>query len=73
MKRIETILEGTIWRDESKPFGVIRAEWVMTERKGSETDVERRRMELTGWGRETTPPPPIVHGDRFSYWKLIRR
>lgn len=73
LSRIDTVLEGTIWRDESKPFGVVRAEWVMTERKGSETEVERRRMELLEWGRDTAPPKPIVHGDRFSYWKLIRR
>jgi hypothetical protein len=73
LRRIDTVLEGTIWRDETKPFGVVRAEWVMTERKGSETSVERRRMELLEWGRDTTPPKPIEHGDRFSYWKLIRR
>ncbi len=73
LKRIDTVLEGVIWRDESKPFGVVRAEWVMTERKGSDTEVERRRMELLEWGREAAPPKPIEHGDRFTYWKLIRR
>lgn len=73
LSRIDTVLEGTIWRDESKPFGVVRAEWVMTEKKGAKTDVERRRMELLEWGRDTTTPKPIEHGDRFSYWKLIRR
>lgn len=73
LSRIDTVLEGTIWRDESKPFGVVRAEWVMTERKGKETTVERRRMELLQWGRDPTPPKPIEHGERFSYWKLIRR
>jgi hypothetical protein len=73
LRRVVTVLEGTIWRDETKPFGVVRAEWVMTERKGSSTEVERRRMELLEWGRDTTPPKPIEHGDRFSYWKLIRR
>jgi len=73
MKRIDTVLEGMIWRDESKPFGVVRAEWVMTEKKGADTEVERRRMELLEWGRDTALPKPIEHGDRFSYWKLIRR
>ena len=70
---IVTTLEGTIWRDESKPFGVVRAEWVMSERKGKETSVERKRVELLEWGRDASPPPPIVHGERFTYWKLIRR
>lgn len=73
LRPITTVLEGSIWRDESKPFGVVRAEWVMNERKGDKTDVERRRMELLEWGRDPAPPPAIEHGDRFTYWKLIRR
>ncbi len=73
MRAIYTTIEGTVWRDATVPFGVVRAEWTMVQRKGSETDTERKRVELLDWGVDTAAPPPIVHGDRFSYWKLIRR
>lgn len=73
LRAIATTIEGTVWRDATTPFGVVRAEWTMVERKGSDTDTERKRVELLDWGVDTAPPPPIVHGDRFSYWKLIRR
>jgi len=73
MRAIATTIDGTVWRDASTPFGVVRAEWTTVQRKGSETDTERKRVELLDSGVDPTPPPPIVHGDRFSYWKLIRR
>lgn len=73
LRKIATTIEGTVWRDATTPFGVVRAEWTMVERKGSDTETERKRVELLDWGVDTTPPAAIVHGDRFSYWKLIRR
>lgn len=73
LSTIVTAIDGTVWRDRSIPFAVVRAEWTMVERKGSDTKTERKRIELLDWGVDTTTPPPIVHGDRFSYWKLIRR
>ena len=73
LSAIVTAIDGTVWRDNSIPFAVVRAEWTMVERKGSDTKTERKRIELLDWGVDTTTPPPIVHGDRFSYWKLIRR
>ena len=68
-----TTFAGTVWRDPSTPFGVVRAEWTSTERKGDETEVERKRIELLDCGVDTTKPPPIEHGERFTYWRLIRR
>lgn len=73
MRAIATTIDGTVWRDAATPFGVVRAEWTMVQRKGSETETERKRVELLDWGVDTAAPPPIAHGDRFSYWKLIRR
>ena len=73
LRAISTTIEGTVWRDAATPFGVVRAEWTMVERRGDDTETERKRIELLDWGVDTTPPPPIVHGDRFSYWRLIRR
>jgi len=73
MRALYTTIEGTVWRDATVPFGVVRAEWTTVQRKGSETDTERKCVELLDSGVDPTPPPPIVHGDRFSYWKLIRR
>jgi hypothetical protein len=73
MRALYTTIEGTVWRDATVPFGVVRAEWTTVQRKGSETDTERKRVELLDSGVDPAPPPPIVHGDRFSYWKLIRR
>lgn len=68
-----TEIAGKVWRDRSTPFGVVRAEWTETLRKGDETSTETKVMELIGFGRETAAPPPIVHGDPFSLWRLIRR
>lgn len=73
LRKIATTIEGTVWRDATTPFGVVRAEWTMVERRGSDTETERKRVELLDWGVDATPPPPIIHGERFSYWKLIRR
>lgn len=68
-----TEIAGRVWRDTSTPFGVVRAEWTETSRKGDETAVETKVMELVAEGRETSPPPPIEHGDRFTLWRLLSR
>lgn len=68
-----TEISGRVWRDEATPFGVVRAEWTETARKGDERSVETKTLELMEWGRDTAPPPPIVHGDGFSLWRLLRR
>jgi len=68
-----TEIAGRVWRDETTPFCVVRAEWTETSRKGDEVKVETKTLELVQWGRDTATPPPIVHGDPFSLWRLIRR
>lgn len=68
-----TEIVGKVWRDETTPFCVVRAEWTETLRKGDEAKVETKTMELIECGHDATPPPPIVHGDGFSLWRLIRR
>ncbi len=73
LRALTTTVDGTIWRDRTTPFGVVRAEWTTVQRKGDETDTERKRVELLDWGIDTSTPQPIDHGERFSYWKLIRR
>lgn len=73
LSALTTTIEGTVWRADAAPFGVVRAEWTAVQRKGGETDTERRRLELLDSGLDPTLPPPIEHGERFTYWKLIRR
>jgi len=73
MRASTTVIEGKVWRSDAAPFGVVRAEWTMNQKRGGETDIERRRVELIAKGIDKTPPPPIEHGERFTYWKLIRR
>lgn len=73
LRALTTTIDGVIWRDRSTPFGVVRAEWTTVQRKGDESDTEQKRIELLDWGIDATKPPPIEHGERFSYWKLIRR
>lgn len=73
LRALTTTIEGTVWRADDAPFGVVRAEWTSVQRKGGETDTERRRLELLDSGVDTATPPPIEHGERFTYWKLIRR
>lgn len=68
-----TEIAGRVWRDTATPFGVVRAEWTETLRKGDETAVETKTMELVESGRDAGAPPPIAHGDPFSLWRLIRR
>lgn len=68
-----TEISGRVWRDETSPFGVVRAEWTETARKGDEIAVETKVMELVAEGRDTAPPPPIEHGDRFTLWRLLSR
>jgi len=72
-KAQSTEIEGQVWRDESTPFGVVRAEWKETTRKGGDSTEETKRMELLACGRDTALPPPIEHGEPFSLWRLIRR
>ena len=68
-----TEINGRVWRDETTPFCVVRAEWTETARKGDEAKIETKTLELLESGRDTTTPPPIVHGEGFSLWRLIRR
>lgn len=68
-----TEISGRVWRDEATPFGVVRAEWTEASRKGDERSSETKTLELMQWGRDTATPPPIVHGDPFSLWRLLRR
>jgi hypothetical protein len=68
-----TDLVGKVWRDETAPFGIIRAEWTETLKKGDETEVETKIMELMDSGKDPAAPSPIDHGDGFSLWRLIRR
>ena len=72
-KAQSTEIEGQVWRDESTPFGVVRAEWKETTRKGGDSTEETKRMELLACGRDTALPPPIEPGEPFSLWRLIRR
>lgn len=68
-----TEISGRVWRDEATPYGVVRAEWTETSRKGDETSSETKVMELLATGTDPAQPPPIEHGDRFSLWRLLRR
>lgn len=68
-----TEISGRVWRSPTTPFAVVRAEWTETSRKGDETVVEAKTLELVASGRDTAPPPAIVHGDTFSLWRLLRR
>ena len=68
-----TELIGKVWRDETTPFGVVRAEWTETLKKGDETETETKVMELMDWGKEPSTPSPIDHGEGFSLWRLLSR
>lgn len=72
-KAQSTEISGRVWRDPTTPFGVVRAEWTETLRKGDDASSETKVMELVESGRDPATPAPIVHGDPFSLWRLIRR
>ncbi|MGA0132885.1 MAG: hypothetical protein ACO3ND_00810 [Opitutales bacterium] len=63
-------MDGALWRDESTPFAVVKAEWSEKTVKRSGTAEDRRTLTLTGFGRGTPGPPP-GKAEAFSLWRLI--
>jgi len=63
-------MDGTLWRDESTPFGVAKAEWKEKTTKRGGSSEETKTLTLTGAGKGPAGPPP-AKADDFSLWKLI--
>ena len=69
-KQLLTI-KGTIWRDATSPFGVVRADWSEETAKGSEIKRDQKRLTLLASGWETPPAEPVDRGKDFSVWRLV--
>ena len=64
------VMDGLLWRDESTPFGVVKAEWKESTTKRGATTEETKTLTLTGFGKATPGPAPGKVDD-FSLWRLI--
>ena len=64
-------IEGTVWRNESIPFGIVKAEWVEETTKGDKVSKESKRVTLTNYGIDDSFVPPLDHGERFSLIRLL--
>lgn len=63
--------KGTVWRSDTTPFGVVRAEWLEKTTKKDRNREETRRLTLLASGWETPPTDPVDRGRDFSVWRLI--
>ena len=64
-------IEGTVWRNESIPFGIVKAEWVEKTTKGDKVSQESKRITLINHGTDNSLVPPLDHGERFSFLRLL--
>jgi hypothetical protein len=64
-------IEGSVWRNESIPFGVVKAEWIEETTKGDVTNKESKRITLINYGTDNSFVPPLDHGERFSLFRLF--
>lgn len=65
------ILRGTVWRDDTQPFGVMQAKWTEKSIKGDKVSAEEKILTLTAQGKEEGAPPPLDRGEEFSMWRLL--
>ncbi|MEY3958898.1 MAG: hypothetical protein RJA37_1501 [Verrucomicrobiota bacterium] len=63
-------MDGLLWRDETTPFGVVKAEWKEKTTKSGESKEETKTLTLTGSGKDTPAAPPGKM-DGFSLWRLL--
>jgi hypothetical protein len=71
VKKQTIILRGTVWRDESTPFGVVQAKWTEKTIKGDKVREDEKSITLVEFGKDETPPAPLDHGARFSLARLL--
>lgn len=64
-------LDGMVWRSESIPFGVIRAQWTEETVKGEKKNQESKEVTLLDHGRDDSFVPPLDHGERFTLFRLL--
>ena len=64
-------IEGTVWRNESIPFGIVKAEWTEETTKGDKVSKESKRVTLTDHVVDHSFVPPLDHGERFSLLRLL--
>ena len=64
-------IEGTVWRNESIPFGIVKAEWVEETTKGDKVSKEAKRITLINHGVDNSFVPPLDHGERFHLLRLL--
>ncbi len=71
VKKQTIILRGTVWRDESTPFGVVQAKWTEKTIKGDKVREEEKAITLVESGVDAAPPAELAHGERFSLMRLL--
>jgi hypothetical protein len=71
VKKQTIILRGTVWRDESTPFGVVQAKWTEKTIKGDKVREDEKAITLLAHGLDETPPAPLDHGARYSLARLL--
>ena len=71
VKKQTIILRGTVWRDESTPFGVVQAKWTEKTIKGDKIREDEKIITLVEFGKDETTPPALDHGERFSMMRLL--
>lgn len=64
-------IEGTVWRNESIPFGIVKAEWIEKTTKGEKVSQESKRITLINHGTDNSFVPPLDHGERFHLLRLL--
>lgn len=64
-------IEGTVWRNKSIPFGIVKAEWVEETTKGDKVSKETKQITLTNHGIDNSFVPPLDHGERFHLLRLL--
>ncbi|NBV39573.1 MAG: hypothetical protein EBS00_08450, partial [Verrucomicrobia bacterium] len=65
-------MQGTVWRDESTPFGVVQVKWTEQTIKGGKANgMQEKTIYLLKYGFDKTPSPPFEHGERYSIFRLL--
>lgn len=64
-------IDGTVWRNETIPFGIVKAEWVEETTKGDKVSKEAKRVTLINYGVDNSFVPPLDHGERFHLLRLL--
>ena len=65
-------MQGTVWRDDSTPFGVVQVKWIEQTIKGDKANGKQEKIiYLLNQGFDKTPATPFEHGERYTIFRLL--